>query len=327
MTLSAGFVSVVVPLSNAAGYVEPFVHECLGVLREQFRDFELILVDDASLDDTADRVSALLPGVPELRLVRLARRYGSDVAFVAGLDTAIGDHIVLMRAESDPPADIPAMVAFAANGSGIVTGVHRKRRDGLLTRVLREAFHAYTNKALGLRYPRRGTTFQVLSRAAASAVTRSRAKRPTFPVIASQVGYGGAEYRYTPIRRPGAKPDDGVRTKVDRGLTILVNSSIAPLRLVSYLGIVAAVLNLLYAGYVVAVNLFLSHVAEGWTTLSLQISVMFFFMFLVLVVLCEYVGRTLGEAVDRPLYHVLEERNGSALVPFHDRPNVLKESA
>jgi hypothetical protein len=107
----------------------------------------------------------------------------------------------------------------------------------------------------------------------------------------------------------------------------MVLNSISPLRLVSYLGIAAGLFNLLYALYVVGVNLFSSHVAEGWTTLSLQMSAMFFFVFLILVTACEYVGRTLEEAQDRPVYHVLEERNGSEVLKLSDQRNVLDRSA
>ena len=327
MAPAAGFVSVVAPVANGSGFVEGFVADCLAVLKANFRDFELIVIDDASADDTAGRVTGMLTGHAELRLVRLARRFGPDVAFVAGLDTAIGDYIVLMRPEWDPPAEIPAMVAPRRRRP---RGGHRRRPAwvrGAFSRPLRKAFHAYSNRTLGLSYPPHGTTFQVLSRAAASAVIRTRAKRPTFPVLASQVGFGGATHQYTPALRPGAKPTQGLLQRVDRGLTVVVSSSTSPLRMVSVMGVGAAALNLLYAAYVVGVNLVKGHVAEGWTTLSLQISAMFFFVFLVLVVVCEYVGRTLGEATDRPLYHVQEERSGSPLIPFAGRHNIMDKSA
>ena len=323
MTPMPGFVSVVVPIVNAAEYIEAFLDDCLAVLRAHFRDFELILVDDASTDDSVARINQYLSDTKELRLVRLARRFGPDVATVAGLDTAIGDAIVLMRADRDPPEAIPEMVRLVREGHGVVTGIAAPQRgEGWLSQALRRAFHAYSNRALGLNFPRYATSFQVLSRAAASAVSRVRAKSPTFPVLASQVGYGGVTVPYTPIARSGGSAEPGLFAKVDRGLTMLVTTSISPLRMVSYLGIGVALLNLIYAGYVVVVNMLKSDVAAGWTTLSLQISGMFFFVFLVLVVVCEYVGRTLGEAVDRPLYHVLEERNGSDLLPLHHRRNI-----
>ena len=113
----------------------------------------------------------------------------------------------------------------------------------------------------------------------------------------------------------------------DQGMAFVVLSSISPLRLVSYLGIVAGSLNLLYVVYVIAVNLVRDHVAEGWTTLSVQMSAMFFMVFLILVMISEYVGRTLEEAGDRPIYDVLEERNSSELLPLHDRRNILDRSA
>ncbi|MCZ2341069.1 MAG: glycosyltransferase [Bacteroidales bacterium] len=322
MTLQSGFVSVVVPVANGAAYMADFLNECLVVLQNTYRDYELIIVDDASTDDTAAIVGKHLQGVKELRLVRLARRFGPDVAAVAGLDTAIGDTIVLMRADRDPPAEIPALVERCRTGVGVVTGVAIPHGDGLLTRVLRGAYHLYTNRVLGLSFPRYGTTFQALSRAAVSAVTRIRAKCPTFPVLASQVGYGGITYEYRPLDRAHGQAEPGLLAKIDRGLTVLVTSSISPLRMVSYFGVAVALLNLLYAGYVVGVNLVQSHVAAGWTTLSLQISGMFFCVFLVLVVVCEYVGRTLGEATNKPLYHVLDERNGSDLLQFQQRRNI-----
>jgi len=89
------------------------------------------------------------------------------------------------------------------------------------------------------------------------------------------------------------------------------------------------VINLLYVVYVIAVNLFKQRVAEGWTTISLQHAVMFAFLFAILSVLCEYVGRLLTETRDRPLYFVAEERTikGSYLGscdPARDIPRYIE---
>ena len=78
--------------------------------------------------------------------------------------------------------------------------------------------------------------------------------------------------------------------------------------------------------YVMVVNLVKNDVAPGWTTLSTQMSVMFFLVFLVQAVLGEYVGRTLELSRDRNVYQILEERNGGSLHLTQNR-NVLEKSA
>jgi glycosyltransferase involved in cell wall biosynthesis len=321
------FVTVVATVADAESFVESFVRECLAVLRAHYRDFELILVDDASTDGTVAEVDRLLKGAPALRLVRLARPFGPDVALTAGLDSAIGDYIVLMQPERDPPGEIPALVRLAEEGFGVVTGVAPNRPgEPVWKRATRRGFYAACNRVLGIRYPRDATRFQALTRAAAGAAGRARPKCPQFPVLAAQVGYGGATHAYRTLPHRGGRRAPGLRGMLDRALSVVVMNSMSPLRLVSYLGIGAGLMNLLYACYVVGVNLFKSHVAEGWTTLSLQMSGMFFLVFLILVMACEYIGRTLEEAQDRPVYHVLEERNGSEQLQLTDRRNVLERS-
>lgn len=327
MGANRGFVSVVAAFADAEALVDGFVTDCLAVLAANYRDYELIVVDDASADGTAARMEKLLAGRPALRLIRLARPYGPDVALTAGLDSAIGDVIVLMQPERDPPAEIPALLRLAAVGHGVVTGVAPHRPgEPVWRRVLRRGFYSLCNRLLGIRYPHGATRFQALSRAAASAASRVRRKSPQFPVLAAQLGFGGATHPYTPKPHPAGGPR-GLRGLIDRALSVMVLNSLSPLRLVSYLGVGAGLLNLLYAGYVVGVNLFRSHVAEGWTTLSLQMALMFFLVFAILVMVCEYVGRTLEEAQEKPIYHVLDERHGSELLRLSDERNVLDKSA
>ena len=321
------FVSVVAVLADAEAFVEDFVRECGAVLRAHYRDYELILVDDGSTDATAAIVDALLHEELSLRLIRLARRFGPDVALTAGLDSAIGDCIVLMEAEGDPPAEVPALVRLVRSGRGVVTGVSPRRQgEPRWRRLLRRGFYRLCNRRLGIGYPAHATRFQAFSRLAATAVARVRHKAPQFPVLAWRVGYGSATHRYRQAARPGGRKP-GLFEKIDRALSILALNSLSPLRLVSRIGIVAGLLNLLYALYVAGVNVFRSHVAEGWTTLSLQISSMFFLVFLILVVVCEYVGHTLEETQDRPPYHVLEERNSSEILPLDRQRNVTDKAA
>src|SRR5262249_19651960 len=215
---------------------------------EHYRATELIVVDDGSTDEPVARLAPLLLRHPSIRVIRLARRFGPDVALAAGLDSAIGDYVVLMEPEGDPPAEVPAMVELARAGHGVVTGVATRRHgERWVQRALRRLFHGLCEGLFGISYPRYATRFQVLTPAAAAA--RMRSQCPQWPVLAAQVGYGGATHAYERLQRPQAGRGR-LRDKIDRGLSILVLNSRSPLRLVSYLGIAAGALNLLYAGYV-----------------------------------------------------------------------------
>lgn len=324
-----GFVSVVAPVRNAERFLESYVEECVGLLGGAARDHEIIVVDGLSVDRTPEVAVRLLKRFPTLRYVRLARPYSTDILLTAGLDTAIGDYVVLTSPECDPPSEIPAMLRKAASTEcGIVTGIDPSGGgQSLKRRLFHGLFALGCRRILGIEFPAHATRFQVLTRAAATAIARTHDKRPQFPVFASQAGFGGTTYSYRRVARPGADVPKKRLDAIDRAVSIVVLNSLSPLRFASLFAVAGGTLNLLYAGYVVAVYAFKDAVAPGWTTLSLQTSVMFLFVFLVLVVMCEYLGHTLEEATDRPLYHVLDEKSASPALKLADARNILDRSA
>ena len=103
---------------------------------------------------------------------------------------------------------------------------------------------------------------------------------------------------------------------------IIVSYSHHPLRVVSAIGLFASAANLLYAVYTIAVFIAAKRVAEGWTTLSLELAVMFFLLFIILSVICEYLGRILEETRAQPAYHIMEELSSTVLVADETRRNI-----
>src|SRR5207244_1834823 len=193
--VSSLFVSVVCRLRDERALVESLLEDLTRVLRANYENWEIVLVDDGSRDGTTARVKELLGRYEGVRLLRLSRAFGLDVAITAGLESAIGDVVVTLSAETDPPDLIPQLVALARRG-----------------------------------HPPRESLFEA----------------------------------------------------ADTALAVIVGNSTRPLRLVGWLALGAAFLNLLYIGYVFAVRIFKTRVAEGWMTLSLQNAGMFLLLFLIL---------------------------------------------
>ncbi|MEM6432188.1 MAG: hypothetical protein AAF708_23320, partial [Deinococcota bacterium] len=107
-----------------------------------------------------------------------------------------------------------------------------------------------------------------------------------------------------------------------RAIRMLLLSSHEPLRFLSVLAVGGALLNVLYSLYVLAVNIFKADVAEGWTSLSLQSSFMFFLLFLILAVLSEYIGRLFIHNQNRPFYLIAREKR-SLVLSRKDELNVV----
>lgn len=327
MARSDCFISVVAPVSNDGPIVEGFVRDTLGVLREHYANYELVLVDDGSTDDSVQRIGELLRQHECVRLIRLSRHFGDEVAIASGLDSVIGDFVVILRPDSDPPALIPEFVARARSGHGIVYGVRTSREgEPFWQRLGARLFYWLCIRVLGVALSPNSTDFRVLSRQALNAVGRVKDRSRYLRILTLSVGFANTAIPYQQVHRRPHVRRRSFTESVGLAWDIMVTQSTHPLRMVSWLGLGASTLNLLYMMYVAAIFLFKPSVMEGWTTLSLQASTMFFLVFLILAVLCEYIGRILEETRERPLYHVLEERNSNVLLAQAHRTNVVDDS-
>ena len=316
-------VTVVAPIQGDASILRPFVAEVLDALRGHYAHYEVVLVDNDSADGTVGLAARLLERHACLRLIRLSRRYARDVAITAGLDAAIGDYVVVMRPRSDPPAEIPAMVRAAGRNSGMVLGTAAgDPRLGPLSGACRAAFFRLVAPGHPRRPAGRRHRLLRLARPAVDAITRVKLKCRHLNYLSCAVGCAVDRHPYRPIARAAGTAPRPLREAIGEGVSILVSHSSLPLRLAGQIGVLAASLNLLYVLYVLGVNLLKREVAEGWTTLSLQLAVMFFFVFLNMTILAEYVARMAQESQDRPLYHVREDRSSAVRVVDPERRNV-----
>ena len=101
MATSECFVSVITPLHNDSKIVESFVAEVIPILRDNYTNYELVLVNDGSEDDIVARVNLLLKEYECIRFISLSKHFGTEIAISSGLDSVIGDFVVVMLPESE----------------------------------------------------------------------------------------------------------------------------------------------------------------------------------------------------------------------------------
>lgn len=317
--LTDTFVSLIVVTNPKSSKLAKYTSELASLLRSLYANYEVIIVDNGLSRREYTNLLKLLDATPCLRIIRLSKPESKDVCVFAGLETAIGDTVVICD-QQDPTKLIPKFVS-AVKDVDLVLGVSKARiRRGFINQYGAKLFYWYNKRFLRISIPENSTYFMALSRRAVNTLTRSGRHARHIRYLARQIGYMSKEIRYTPVAPTLEKKT--FRELIVSALELATNYSQHPLRFLAWLGFFASLSNLVYVGYVIGVRIFKGHVAEGWTTLSLQSAIMFFLLFTILAILCEYIGKILEETRAELPYHIAEEQISKVSVASATRRNI-----
>lgn len=307
-------ISVVISVHNEQDYIELFISKATAVLHQHFKNYELILVDDGSTDDTVRIILERISKDKNIRLLVLTRRYGEEVAITAGLDHAIGDYVVLMAAHrGDPPQLIPKLVRRAQEGYDIVYAAKDPRNSGpLLYRLGTKFFYRLTFRLSGLDVPPEATDFRVLSRRVVNSISRLKEHNRSMRMLYAYVGFKSDGIPLESFNDWPKKAEYRYRGKWQLVLDVILAFSDKPLRYVSILSMGVSLIALIGAIYVVIQRFRSDGLVEGWASLMVVQLIMFCILFLFLTVISEYISRILIESKNRPLYYVREEHGGTS---------------
>lgn len=313
------FVSVVVVADKHSKALSKEVAELGHLLKGLYTNYEVIIIDNQIMPKELVAVNGLLDTEPCIRVIRLSKLASKDVCVFVGLESAIGD-VLVVRSQHDPIKLLPKFIERARKAD-LVFGVSKTRiRKGVINNYGAKVFYWYNKRFLDISIPENSTYFMALSRRAINALTRSGRHARHIRYLARQIGYTSAEVAYVPKKTHLEKKP--LRALIISALELATNYSKHPLRFLAWAGFFGALANLVYAGYVIAVRLFKGHVAEGWTTLSLQAALMFFLLFAILAILCEYVGKILEETRAESPYHIADEQVSKVSIADATRRNI-----
>lgn len=312
--MNESLISIVAPLeADTPAAVVAFIEETVAVLRDLVTHYEIILVDDGAPGPTVASIRALLERYDFVRFLRLSRHFGEETAIAAGLDVAIGDYVIVMLPNMDPPALIPEFFERAQADADIVYGVrlHRKT-EPFWYRAGARLFYWYINSVVKAGIPNDSTQFRCMSRQVVNAITQIRDPDQYLRLLTSYVGFRKEALPYSPINRSGEPTVRPKREAVNLARALVMDHTTHPLRTVIWSGVVIAIFNAI----VVAAQ------TNGGTTGGLHDAVAFVVLAVMLAMVGEYVGGLSRRMRDRPSYYVREEHTSSVLLR-EDRRNVV----
>lgn len=311
-------VSVLVVVQDDAAILPAFLTDLNAELQSRFHYYEVLLVDLGSRDDTMDVVGELIQKLPYLRFLRLSARTHKEIGIAAALEHCIGDFAVLMNPYYDRPSDIVRMVSTAQQGYEVVVA---KRDMAPRSQRGRRLFYALAQRMLGVELSPAESDFQVISRKAVASLTKIKNRRRWLKYFHSLLAFKKQVINSVPRDPPLKAPSRNFLTALAQAIDILISHSATPLRWAAGLGVLASLGNLAYLLYVFIVALVKNKLAEGWLTMSVMLSSMFFCLFVIVAVLAEYIARILEESQERPLYFIELEAE-SVVAPPRERSEI-----
>ncbi len=309
-------ISVVVPVFNESAGIRAF-HERATKALESLPGaaHELIYVDDGSRDDSCAQLAAFAGSDARVRVVKLSRNFGHQIAITAGLDRARGDCAVVIDSDlQDPPEVIARMVERWRAGYDVVYGVRSARRgEGPLKLLTASVFYRLLDRIAGIRIPMDVGDFRLLSRRALDQLNGLREKDRFVRGLVSWIGFRQAGVEYERDQRYAGETKYPYRKMIKFALDGITSFSTVPLKLATWLGYAASGLAFLYL-LSVLVQRVLGMTVAGWATIMVALLFLGGVQLICLGIMGEYLGRIFNEIKPRPIY-VVEEVLGEPSDP------------
>jgi len=322
--MSEKFVSLVIPFSNDADILQSVLEDIVQIIQQNYKHYEIILVDDDSHDHTRSLIEHWLSAAPCIRHLKLSRKFGLEVAISCGLDHAIGDIVVILRPECDPPELIPQFVQEAQSCGGIVVGVRDIFKHRSIFYSLAYKLYYFICRLL-LERPQIycSTHYIALTRPALNALLKIQGSYRYLRVLSLYAGYRVRTLRYKQIERRKQVRQRKFLPLLDTSVSMVVSNSVRPLRLAGLLAAITSLFDFTYLVYVILTRYLLKNVQYGWASISFQSAIMSGILFLILAVICEYLARLLGEIKVRPLYYIETESQSNLMLTDYEARNVV----
>jgi len=307
--------SLICPVKDEEEAVAPFVARVGPILDSLYPGragaWEILFVDDGSTDLTLAAVHLAHRSDGRVKAISLSRNFGKEAALTAGLDFARGQAVIPIDVDlQDPPEVIGRMLDKWREGFEVVYGVRTNREsDSLPKRLTAELYYRAHNYISADKIPEHAGDFRLLDRSVVD-VIRSMPERNRFMKgLFAWSGFRQAAVEYERAPREVGRTKFRYWKLWTLALDGITSASTIPLRIWSYIGVVIALLSLLYAAIVTVRTVFFGSDVPGYPSLLVATLFLGGLQLISLGVLGEYVGRILVETKRRPLY-VVRQRIG-----------------
>ncbi|HEX3006756.1 MAG TPA: glycosyltransferase family 2 protein [Bacteroidales bacterium] len=302
-------ISIVVPAYNESECLIQLVKKTDEVLSSLPYEYELIIVDDGSQDNSFSVIRELSQKYPFVKGIRLSRNMGHQSALDCGLKHASGDAVICMDADlQHPPSLIPKMITLWEEGYDVVTTQKIETQDYSLSyKIFAKTFYKIFNKYSHIKIVPNASDFRLMSRKSLNAVLAMPEYHRFYRGLVPYVGFKTTNLTFVVDKRFAGKRKYTFKKSLALASNGLFSFSDFALKVPFIIGlisltIIVAYLLVILGGYLCGYE----HFVRGWTSiiviLVLSISLQLIFMGIMGI----YIGKIFLEVKHRPIYFIDE---------------------
>jgi putative glycosyltransferase len=292
-------ISVVSTLYKSSPYIAELVERIRAEVTRLTDDFEIILVDDGSPDDSLRVALAQMPGEPRLRIIELSRNFGHYKAMMTGLEHADGDFVFLIDADlEEPPELLSAFYERLTNEQlDVVYGFQQARKGRLTERFLGWLAWKMIGMMLQIRVPRNHSTVRLMTRDYVQALIRHKESKTAVGGLWVITGYKQAGFAFNKGSRETTSYSFGIR--LFALLDSITSFSEMPLYFIFYVGLLVLFMSAVIACWLIAQKMS-GQVLAGWVSTLFSVWFLGGLAIFSIGVVGLYISRIFIETKNRP---------------------------
>ena len=301
-------ISIVSPVYRAEKILPILVSEINLVMERIGEDYEIILVDDRSPDNSWEVMKVLSSQNPKIKSIRLSRNFGQHSAIFAGLTRAKGDWVVVMDCDmQDQPKEIAKLYKKALEGYDIVLGQRENRKDKFLKKLTSRLFYKVFNYLSGANFDNNVANFGIYHQKTIKSILDMKDYVKFFSLFINWIGFNSISIPIEHGEREEGKSTYSVGRLFKQAFNVIISFSDKPLRLFINFGLSISVLSFIVGIYYLYLALTGKIAQPGFSSLILSIWFLSGIIISGIGIVGVYLGKTFDQAKGRPTFIIDEE--------------------
>lgn len=297
-------ISLIIPAYNEEGNIKTLYDKISKVLKGAKYDYEIIFVNDGSIDGTEKCILDLSERDKNVRLISFTRNFGHQAALIAGYNNCMGDVAITMDCDlQHPPEMIECLLKKWNDGFEIV---HTKRIDqnqkNVFKKYTSKYFYKFFSYISDMPIEEGSADFRLIDNKVVEAINNLKENDVFLRGMFNWLGFRSTCIDYLPNERFSGETKYNLRKMLRLALSGMTSFSVIPLKISILIGFCISGLSFIYMVYASYFAIFTQRVVSGWTSLLLSILFLGGIQLISIGILGEYIGRIFLEMKERPRY-------------------------